>query len=413
VTPGRNDPPAGSLHGLRVLELGHIIGGPFCGHLFADHGAEVIKIEPPDVGDPMRQWGGLYRGVGLYWSIIGRGKKSVVLDLRTAAGQETMRRLVATADVVVENFRPGTLERWGLGWDTLHALNPRLIMVRVSGFGQDGPYRDRAGYGSVAEAMSGFRHLTGEPGRPPVRVGISLGDALAATQGFVGALLALLARDRPDGTGVGQLVDVALYEAMWMYMESTLAEYTKLGRTREPTGSLLPGIAPSNVYPTADGEWLLIGANQDSVFVRLAQAMERSDWLVPDAPYRTHLGRGNDQTALDQAIAQWTIDRSAETVLAVLRDAGVPAGRIYTAADIATDPHYAARQMIVDVPEPSLDGETVPMPGVMPKLSATPGRISRGAPLLGEHTGEILGALGTVAADLVTCPHHSQKEMTP
>jgi formyl-CoA transferase/succinyl-CoA--D-citramalate CoA-transferase len=387
---------AGSLHGLRVLELGHIIGGPFCGHLFADHGAEVIKIEPPEVGDPMRQWGGLYRGIGLYWSIIGRGKKSVTIDLRTPQGQETMRRLVTTADVVVENFRPGTLERWGLGWEALHALNPWLIMVRISGFGQDGPYRDRAGYGSVAEAMSGFRHLTGEPGRPPVRVGISLGDALAATQGFVGALLALLARDRPGGTGIGQTVDVALYEAMWMYMESTLAEYTKLGRTREPTGPLLPGIAPSNVYPTADGEWILVGANQDSVFVRLARAMGRADWLAPDSEYSTHLGRGAAQTTLDQAIAEWTVARPADTTLDLLRDASVPAGRIYTARDIATDPHYAARQMIVDVPEPGLGGETVPMPGVVPKLSATPGHIRRGAPLLGEHTAEVLDSLATI-----------------
>jgi crotonobetainyl-CoA:carnitine CoA-transferase CaiB-like acyl-CoA transferase len=241
--------------------------------------------------------------------------------------------------------------------------------------------------------MSGFRHLSGEPGRAPVRVGISLGDALAATQGFIGALLALFARDRPTGSGTGQLVDVALYEAMWMYMESTLAEYTKLGRTRERSGPLLPGIAPSNVYPTAGGEWILIGANQDSVFSRLATAMDRPEWLSPGSPYRTHLGRGEAQAALDHDIAQWTAARPADVTLEQLRTAGVPAGRIYTARDIATDPHYAARDMIIDVPEPGLDGETVPMPGIVPKLSHTPGRIRRGAPLLGEHNREVLGAL--------------------
>jgi crotonobetainyl-CoA:carnitine CoA-transferase CaiB-like acyl-CoA transferase len=395
-----DEPRPGSLAGIRVLELGHIIGGPFCGHLFADHGAEVIKVEPPGTGDPMRQWGGLYRGVGLYWSIIGRGKKSVTVDLRTAEGQAILRRLAATADVLIENFRPGTLERWGLGWDHLEEINPRLIMVRISGFGQDGPYRDRAGFGSVAEAMSGFRHLSGEPGRPPVRVGISLGDALAATQGFVGALLALFARDRPGGTGTGQMIDVALYEAMWMYMESTLAEFTKLGRERQPTGSLLPGIAPSNVYPTADEDWVLIGANQDSVFARLARAIGRDDWLSDDSPYRTHVGRGSAQRVLDEQIAAWTKSTSSEDVLAVLSAAGVPAGRIYTAGDIARDPHYAARQMILDVPEPGLGGETVPMPGVVPKLSRTPGRVQRGAPLLGEHNDEVLGHLDSLSEDL-------------
>jgi formyl-CoA transferase/succinyl-CoA--D-citramalate CoA-transferase len=386
---------AGSLAGLRVLELGHIIGGPFCGHLFADHGAEVIKVEPPGKGDPMREWGGLYRGVGLYWSIIGRGKKSVTLDLRTPDGQALLSRLAATADVLIENFRPGTLERWNLGWAQLSALNPRLIMIRISGFGQDGPYKDRAGFGSVAEAMSGFRHLSGEPGRAPVRVGISLGDALAATQGFVGALLALFARDRPGGTGAGQMVDVALYEAMWMYMESTLAEFAKLGRVRQPTGPTLPDIAPSNVYPTANNEWILIGANQDSVFARLATAMARDDWLDPRSGYRTHLERGRAQGELDAEIAAWTRARTSEDVLALLDAAGVPAGRIYTARDIAGDPQYAARQMILNVPEPGLCGETVPMPGVVPKLSGTPGYVRRGAPLLGEHNDEVLGPLMT------------------
>lgn len=388
-------PPAvGSLAGLRVLELGHIIGGPFCGHLFADHGAEVIKVEPPGAGDPMRQWGGLYKGVGLYWTIIGRGKKSVTLDLRVESGQDALRELARTADVVIENFRPGTLERWNLGWDELRALNPRLIMVRITGYGQTGPYRDRAGFGSVAEAMSGFRYLTGEPGRPPVRVGISLGDALAATQGFIGAVLALYARDRPGGIGRGQLVDVALYEAMWMYMESTVAEYEKLGILRGPTGSELPGIAPSNVYPTADGDWVVIGANQDSVFGRLAAAMDRSEWIQAGAPYSTHVGRGRAQAELDAPIATWTATMPATDLLARLEAAGVPSGRIFTARDIVNDPHYAAREMIVYVPEPGLGGETVPMPGVVPKLGETPGAVTRGAPLLGEHNDEILGPLG-------------------
>jgi len=390
--------PAGSLAGLRILELGHIIGGPFCGHLFADHGAEVIKVEPPGKGDPMREWGGLYRGVGLYWSIIGRGKKSVTLDLRTPDGQDMLGRLAASADVLIENFRPGTLERWNLGPAELAAVNPRLVVVRISGFGQDGPYRDRAGFGSVAEAMSGFRHLSGEPGRAPVRVGISLGDALAATQGFVGALLALFARDRPGGIGAGQVVDVALYEAMWMYMESTLAEFVKLGHVRQPTGPLLPGIAPSNVYPTADHDWIIIGANQDSVFARLARAVGREDWLEPRSDYRTHLGRGRAQAELDAEIAAWTTVRTSADVLASLDVAGVPAGRIYTGRDISGDPQYAARQMILDVPEPGLGGETVPMPGVVPKLSRTPGDVRRGAPLLGEHNDEVLGPLMAAAA---------------
>jgi formyl-CoA transferase/succinyl-CoA--D-citramalate CoA-transferase len=384
---------SGALAGLRVLEVGHIISGPFCGHLLADHGAEVIKIEPPGAGDPMRGWGGLYKGVGLYWSIIGRGKKSVTLDLRSADGQQAFRDLAATADVVVENFRPGTMERWGLGYEALSSVSPRLVMVRISGFGQTGPYRDRAGFGSIAEAMSGFRFLSGEPGRPPVRVGISIGDALAATQGFTGALMALWHRDRPGGSGRGQVIDIALYEAMWMYMESTLAEYAKLGRVRQPSGPLLPGIAPSNVYPAADGTWIVIGANQDSVFARLAKAMDHPELSEPGSPYATHEGRGERQSELDAEVAAWTSRLSAEEVLAVLSGAGVPGGRIYSAADIAVDPHYAARQMIVSVSEPGLGGEPLPMPGVVPKLSATPGTVTRGAPLLGEHTDEVIGAV--------------------
>lgn len=378
-----------ALDGVRVLEVGHIISGPFCGHLFADQGAEVIKIEPEN-GDAMRSWGGLYKGVGLYWPIIGRGKKSVTMDLRQPAQQALFRELARSADVVVENFRPGTLERWGLGPEDLHAVNPDLILVRITGYGQTGPMRDVAGFGAIAEAMSGFRHLSGEPGRPPVRVGISIGDALAGTQGFIGALLALLSGHRRPGPR-GQVVDVALYEAMWMYMESLLPEYAKLGEVRGPTGPLLPGIAPSSVYPTRDGRWIVIGANKDSVFARLAEVMDRPDWVDSQGAYATHLQRGAAQAELDAEIARWTAARSMDELLTLLSEAGVPAGRIYTAADILHDPQYRAREMVVDVPTPALDGELVPMPGVVPKLSRTPGVIRRGAPLLGEHNDEVLG----------------------
>jgi formyl-CoA transferase/succinyl-CoA--D-citramalate CoA-transferase len=388
---------AGSLGGVRVLELGHIIGGPFCGHLFADHGADVIKVEPPGRGDPMREWGGIYRGVGLYWPIISRGKRSVTIDLRQSEGQQLVRELVRDTDVLIENFRAGTLERWGIGWDELHRLNPRLIMVRITGYGQDGPYRDRAGYGSVAEAMSGFRYLSGEPDRPPVRVGISIGDAVAATQGFAGALMALFARDRPGGSGVGQVVDVALYEAMWMYMESTLPEYEKLGRVRGPSGSVLAGIAPSNVYPSADGDWVLIGGNQDSVFGRLAALAGHCEWAEPGGHYSTHLRRGEHQAELDGELAAWTRTLDSAELLKRLDDAGVPCGRIYTSRDIAADEHYAARDMIVGMEEPTLGGEIVRGPGVVPKLSHTPGRIRRGGPLLGEHNDEVLEPIVGVA----------------
>jgi formyl-CoA transferase/succinyl-CoA--D-citramalate CoA-transferase len=385
----------GAAAGLRVIELGHLIAGPFCTRLFADHGADVIKVEPP-TGDPMREWGALHHGVGLHWHYIARGKRSVRIDLRTPSGRARLLELALTADVLVENFRPGTLERWGLGWDELHAANPRLVLVRVSGFGQTGPYRDRAGFGLIGEAMSGFRHLCGEPGRPPVRVGISLGDTLAGIYGFIGALLALRARDR---TGQGQVVDVALYEAMWSSMESLIAEYETLGISRGATGSILPGIAPSNVYPTADDHWIAIGANQDSVFRRLAEAMGRNDWLE-SGQFATHLERAETQAELDTEIAAWTRSMHVEDLLHTLEAASVPAGRIYTAEDIAADEQYAARDMILRVPQPTLGGEEIPMPGVVPKLSLTPGSVRRGAPFLGEHEEEILGrAFGARTGD--------------
>jgi succinyl-CoA---D-citramalate CoA-transferase len=383
----------GPLHGIRVVETGTMIAGPFCGHLFADYGAEVIKVEDPHDGDIMRRWGGMYKGLGLYWPILAREKKSVTLDLRQPDGQDLLRELMRTADVLVENFRPGTLEKWGLGWKDLQALNPRSIMVRVSGYGQTGPYRDKTGFGSVGEAMSGFRYLTGEPDRPPVRAGISIGDSLAATHGFIGAMLALYARDRPGGSGVGQMVDIGIYEALWAYMESILPEYEKLGRVRRPTGSILPGIAPSNVYPTAGNEWVVIGGNQDAVFKRMAAAMGRPEWAEDGGPFVSHEQRGERQMELDGMIAEWTRARSSSDVLTAMDAAGVPAGRIYTAADIAGDPHYAARQMIVEVADPALEGETVRMQGVVPVLSETPARVARGGPLLGEHNDEVWGAL--------------------
>lgn len=395
----------GPLQGVRVVELGQMIAGPFCGHLFADHGAEVIKVEAPGEGDVMRRWGGLYKGLGLYWPILAREKRSVTLDLRRSEARGAIKRLVETADVVLENFRPGTMERWGLSWDEIQQLNKRAVMIRVSGYGQTGPYRKKAGFGAIGEAMGGFRYLSGEPGRPPVRVGISLGDALAATQGFIGGLLALYARDRPGGTCRGQVVDVAIYEAMWAYMEGLLPEYDKLGTVRQPSGPILPGVAPSNVYPTADREWVLIAANHDGVFRRFAQAVGHEDWVTEGAPFATHVGRGERQEELDAAITSWTSVRTAEEVLLTMDEAGVPAGRIYTAADIAHDLHYAAREMVITLPEPGLDGEGVRMQGVVPKLSETPGTVARGGPLLGEHNDEVWGELvgPTRLAEMRSC----------
>ncbi|MBE8477399.1 MULTISPECIES: CaiB/BaiF CoA transferase family protein [Streptomyces] len=369
-----------SLSGLKVVELGHLIAGPVCGRMFADHGADVIKVEPPN-GDPMRHWGRLYNGVGLHWSYVGRGKSSVVINLATAEGQEQLKRLLGDADVVIENFRPGTLEKWGLGWDVLHELNPALILIRISGFGQTGPYKHRPGFGLIGEAMSGFRYMTAEPGRPPVRVGISIADTMAGIYGFVGAQLALRVRDR---TGAGQMVDVALYEAMWSLMESIAAEYELMGVVREPQGSILPGIAPSNVYQTSDGVWLAIGANQDAVFERFARAAGHEEWLLPDS-YATHNERALRQTELDQEVAEWARSLDSQKALLLLDEAGVPASRIYNAADIHSDEHFRARDMILRVADPSLDSEEVPMPGIVPKLSATPGAVERGAPRLGEH----------------------------
>ena len=371
----------GPLSGLRVIELGQLIAGPFCGQLLGDLGAEVIKVEAPGAGDPMRTWG---QGVPVWWSVIARNKKSVAVDLRVEAGQALLRDLVRDADILIENFRPGTLEKWGLGQDVLLAENPGLIMVRVSGFGQTGPYAARAGYGSIGEAMGGMRWLAGEPDRPPSRVGLSIGDALAATFGCVGALAALEHRRR---TGRGQVVDSAIYEAVLGMLESTVAEYTVAGVIRGRTGAILPKIAPSNVYPTADGEMILIGANQDSVFTRLADAMGEPG-LATDPRYATHIPRGENQAELDAYIAQWTATLAADELLSCCEAHGVPAGRIFRVPEMLDDPQFQARESII--PVASGEHANLHMQTVFPRLSETPGAVRWSGPALGAHTDEVL-----------------------
>jgi succinyl-CoA---D-citramalate CoA-transferase len=370
--------------------MGQLLAGPFCGQLLADFGAEVIKLEDPARGDPMRQWGREKpHGLSLWWPVIARNKKSVTLDLRHPEGQSLARRLLGTADVLVENFRPGTLERWGLGYDTLAERNPGLVLVRVTGFGQDGPYAPRAGYGSIGEAMGGLRYVTGDPSTPPSRSGISIGDSLAGTFAALGALLALHARAR---TGRGQVVDSAIYEAVLAMTESLVTENQVAGYTRERTGAILPNVAPSNVYPTADGQLVLVAANQDTVFRRLAAAMARPE-LADDPRYASHSARGEHQVELDGLIAGWTATLDAGRLLAALEEAGVPAGRIYRATDMLADPHYLARQAIVRLADPEL-GE-IAMQNVAPRLSATPGRVAWPGPALGRHNREVYqGLLG-------------------
>ena len=382
----------GPLAGLRVVELGQLIAGPFCGQLLGDLGAEVIKVEAPGVGDPMRTWG---QGVPVWWSVIARNKKSVTVDLRVEAGQALLRDLVREADILIENFRPGTLEKWGLGQDVLLAENPGLIMVRVSGFGQTGPYAARAGYGSIGEAMGGMRWLAGEPDRPPSRVGLSIGDALAATFGCVGALAALEHRRR---TGRGQVVDSAIYEAVLGMLESTVAEYTVAGVIRGRTGAILPKIAPSNVYPTADGEMILIGANQDSVFSRLADAMGAPE-LASDPRYATHIPRGENQAELDARIAQWTATLDADALLACCEAHGVPAGRIFRVPEMLDDPQFQARESIIPVADEA--HENLHMQNVFPRLSETPGAVRWAGPALGAHTDEVLRDLLDFDADRI------------
>ncbi len=377
------------LEGVRVVEMGSLLAGPFCGQLLADFGAEVIKVEPPGKGDPMRVWGRHRKdGRTLWWPIIARNKKSVTLNLREEEGQELARRLVAEADVLVENFRPGTLERWGLGYEDLSGINPGLVMVRVSGFGQTGPYRDQAGFGAVGEAMGGIRHVTGFPDWPPPRAGISLGDSLAATFGALGALTALYHREAHGGRG--QVVDVGIYEAVLVLMESTIPEYVLAGHVRGRTGSVLPFIAPSNIYPTSDEDYVLIAGNADTVFGRLAKAVGHPEW-DEDERFATHHARGENMEELDEMISAWTRERSVEEVIEVLAEAGVPTGKVFTAVDMVEDPHYAARENVVTVEDPEIGA--FPMQNVVPRLSETPGKVRWTGPALGQHNDEVYGGL--------------------
>ena len=378
----------GPLAGLKVIELGQLIAGPFAAKTLADFGADVIKIEAPGAGDPLRKWRLLKNGTSVWWQVQSRNKQSVALDLKSPQAQDIVRQLVQTADIVIENFRPGAMEGWGLGPDELLKLNPRLIMLRISGYGQTGPYRDRPGFGVVAEAMGGLRHLTAEPGRVPVRVGISLGDTLAALHGVIGILIALHERQR---SGLGQVIDVALYEAVFNCMESLLPEYSAFGAVRGAAGSALPGIAPSNAYKCADGFYALIAGNGDSIFKRLMNTIARPD-LGADPTLADNAGRVARVAELDEAIGQWTAQHSVADVLAALDQASVPAGRIYTVADIAADPHYKARGMLQEVPMD--DGSVLTVPGVIPKLSRTPGSHRRNAPRIGQDTDAVLLGMG-------------------
>lgn len=388
----------GPLKGLRVVEMGQLIAGPFCGQLLGDMGAEIIKIEPPKIGDPMRAWG---RGdYPLWWEVVARNKKSVSADLRVPEGQDLARRLIATADILIENFRPGTLEKWGLSPQDLMKDHPGLIIVRVSGYGQTGPYSDRAGFGGIGEAMGGWRHIVGDPDRAPSRMGISIGDSLAATYGCLGALAALRHRDQ---TGQGQVVDSSLYESVLQVMESMIPDYTASGHIRERSGSFLPGIAPSNVYKCKDGDYL-IGANQDTVFGRLCAAMERPE-LAKDPRYIDHINRGKNQLELDALIEDWTKTLMVDELEALMIKAGVPAGKIYRAPEMLADPHFAAREAIIDMPHPRWG--TLKMQNVFPKLSATPGNVRSIAPQTvgqdnAEVYGSILGLTATELADLQT-----------
>lgn len=373
----------GPLSNLRVIEMGTLLAGPFCGQLLGDLGAEVIKVEPPGQGDPMRVWGRQKQGEpSLWWPVLGRNKKAITLDLRQGEGQQVLRELIVKSDFMIENFRPGTLEKWGLGWEAVSAVNPRLIMIRVSGFGQTGPYARRAGFGAIGEAMGGLRYVVGDPSTPPSRVGISIGDSLAATFACIGGLAALNYRER---TGRGQMVDSAIYEAVLGMMESLITEYDQTGYIRERTGAVLPNVAPSNVYPTKDG-LVLIAANQDTVFGRLCEAMGRAA-LVSDARYDSHQSRGTHQKELDELIGRWTASHTTHEILELMDRHGVPAGQIYRAPEMLQDPHFAARESIVSVAHPEFG--QIRMQNVAPRLSETPGGIRAPSPTLGQHNDEI------------------------
>ncbi len=383
------------LEGVRVVEMGSLLAGPFCGQLLADFGAEVIKVEPPGTGDPMRVWGRHRKeGRTLWWPIIARNKKSVTLNLREAEGQEMARRLVAEADVLVENFRPGTMERWGLGYERLSETNPGLVMVRVSGYGQTGPYRERAGFGAIGEAVGGIRHVTGFPDLPPPRTGISLGDSLAATFGALGALTALYHRDAHGGRG--QVVDVGIYEAVLALMESTIPEYVLTGHVRGRTGTVLPFVAPSNIYPTSDEDYVLIAGNADTVFRRLAKALGHPEW-AEDERFATHHARGENMEELDARISEWTKQRTGDEILEAMREAGVPAGKVFTARDMVEDEHYAARGNIIEVEDPEIG--PFPMQNVVPRLTGTPGEVRWTGPALGQHNDEVYRGLLKIDED--------------
>ena len=375
------------LEGIKVLELGQLIAGPFASKTLADFGAEVIKVESPEDGDPLRQWRMLHNGTSVWWQYQSRNKQSICIDLHRQEGQAVVFELAKHADVLIENFRPGTMEKWGMGWNELHRINPRLIMLRVSGYGQDGPRRDEPGFAAIAEAMGGLRYINGHPGQVPARAGLSLGDTISGLNGALGVLLALYERDKAGGSGRGQVIDVALYESIFNLTESMLSEYQVFGAIRQPSGGALTGIAPSNAYQCQGGEYVLIAANGDSIFKRLMSLIGRDD-LGHSPDLAKNDGRAKRAEEIDAAINSWTQTKGLQDVLDALKTASVPAGKIYNIADIASDPHYKARGVIETIE--SADGLKVDMPGVMPKLSETPGKIRYRAPMLGEHTDETL-----------------------
>jgi len=385
----------GPLSGIKVVEFGTLIAAPFASRLMAEFGADVVKIEQPGTGDPLRKWRKLHQGTSLWWYLQARNKRSIAVDLKSEDGLRIARELAASADVVIENFRPGGMEKLGLGWETLSALNPDLTMVRISGYGQTGPYRDRPGFGAIGEAMGGLRYTTGDPASPPSRVGVSIGDSLASLHGVIGALMALLRVK--TGQGKGQVVDVSLYESVFNLMESLVPEFDLMGHVRERSGGALPGIAPSNTYPTADGDYVVIAGNSDAIFRRLMIAIERKD--LADRPELAHNdGRVGQSDMLDAAITAWTSGRPAGEVLAQLEAAGVPAGKIFSAADIVLDEHYRERDMIL---ETTLPGDiAIKMPGITPKLSGTPGKVRWSGPTLGEHTNAVLQEMGYGEGDI-------------
>ncbi|MGX9134872.1 CaiB/BaiF CoA transferase family protein [Rummeliibacillus sp. JY-2-4R] len=380
-----NEKRQGPLNGLKVLELGSLIAGPFAGRLMADFGAEVIKVEPPEKGDPIRKWRMLHNGTSLWWYVQSRNKQSISLDLRQEEAQKIIRELSKEVDIIIENFKPGTLEQWGIGYEDLKKINPQIIMVRVSGYGQDGPYRNKPGFGSIGEAMGGIRYLTGYPDRPPTRVGISLGDSVTALYAVMGALMAVYHRDQSEGEG--QCIDVALYESIFSLMESTVPEYDQFGMIRERTGSTLPGIVPSNTYLCKDGKYIVIGANGDGIFKRLMDALERPD-LRDDQRYSSNDGRVKNAEFLDEVIGGWAKEHNLDEALEVLDTYKIPAGSIYNVEDMMNDPHFQAREMIYDMDVEGLG--KLKVPGIVPKLSKTPGSIQWAGPRIGEHTEKVL-----------------------